>query len=166
MTGTRHPDPGAEPLSSPEVREALRSVGGADKPYVVRTARPAEKADLVAEWRVLEPAWRDFFLPTRVQRTLKIRMRLVAEEHEVRALDEQLEIEWVGDTPTLAVPASTEFRRGQTRTVSKRWTVERGPGGRPRLSPDRVFDTADLKDPLRKAVLGAGWTWRGVLFRL
>ena len=28
------------------------------------------------------------------------------------------------------------------------------------------FDPAEMKAPLRDAVLGAGWTWRGVVFKL
>ncbi|XIE80445.1 hypothetical protein AB6O49_25950 [Streptomyces sp. SBR177] len=124
FTGTRYPEDGVAPLSAPAVREALLAVNGADRPYVVRNARPAEKADLVAEWRVLEPAWREFFLSYRLERTLKVRMRLVAEKHEVRALDEEVEIRWLGDTPTLAVSAT--YGRGQVTTVSKQWTIERG----------------------------------------
>ncbi|MGW7099767.1 hypothetical protein [Streptomyces sp. NPDC054838] len=164
FTGTRHPDGGAAPLSAAQVREALLAVNGPDKPYVVRNARPAEKADLVAEWRVLEPVWRTFFLESRLDRTLKTRMRLVPGKHEVRALDEELEVTWVGDTPKLA--ASAEYQRGQVTTVSKRWTIERGPDGRRHLVEEFAFDTREMKVPLQKAVLAAGWTWRGALFRL
>lgn len=164
FTGTLHPDGGAAPLSAAEVREALLAVNGPDKPYVVRNARPAEKADLVAEWRVLEPAWRSFFLRTRLDRTLKTKMRLVPGKHEVRALDEQLEITWIGDTPKLA--KSAEYGRGQVTTVSKQWTIERGPDGRRRIVEEFSFDTRQMKTPLQKAVLGANWTWRGALFKL
>ncbi len=130
----------------------------------MRNARPEEKADLVAEWRVLEPAWRNFFLTSRLDRTLKIRLRLVADKREVRALDEQLEVSWIGDTPRIV--ASAEASRGQVTTVSKRWTVEKGPDGRRGLTESFSFDTSELKEPLREAVLGAGWTWRGVLLKL
>ncbi|MFI9000464.1 hypothetical protein [Streptomyces sp. NPDC053541] len=164
LTGTKRPSPAVTPRSVAEVRAALIAVNGADRPYVVRNARPAEKADLVAEWRVLEPAWREYFLSYRLERTLKVRMRLVAEKHEVRALDEEVEIRWVGDTPTLAVSAA--YGRGQVTTVSRQWTIERGEDGRRRLVEDSVFDTRQLKDPLRQAVVDAGWTWRGRVFGL
>ncbi|MGW5421803.1 hypothetical protein [Streptomyces sp. NPDC003943] len=164
LTGTKRPSLGVGPRSAAEVREALLAVNSADKPYVVRNARPAEKADLVAEWRILEPAWRTFFLESQPEQSLKIKMRLVADKHEVRALDEQLEINWVGGTPRLAT--SAEYTRGQVTTTSKRWTIERGADGRRHLVEDFAFDTRQLKDPLREAVLGAGWTWRGILVRL
>ncbi|MEV0412548.1 hypothetical protein AB0I68_17515 [Streptomyces sp. NPDC050448] len=164
LTGTAHPDGGAAPMTATQVREALLAVNGPDKPYVVRNARPEEKADLVAEWQVLEPAWRSFFVKYQLDRTLKVRMRLVPGDHEVRALDEQLEVTWVADTPRLATSASQG--RGQVNTVSKQWTFEKGPDGRRHKVETFSFDTQELKDPLRKAVLGAGWTWRGALFKL
>ncbi|MFI9427299.1 hypothetical protein ACIG54_27515 [Streptomyces achromogenes] len=50
--------------------------------------------------------------------------------------------------------------------MSRSWTVDRGPEGKLRLTEDYRFDTTEMKTPLQEAVLGAGWTWRGVLFRL
>ncbi|MFE6151337.1 hypothetical protein [Streptomyces sp. NPDC057889] len=87
LTGTRHPDAGVIPLPDGEVRAALFAIKRPDVRYVVRNGTPAERADLVAEWRVLEPARRTFFSRSRPSRTLKTRMRLDAESHEVRALD-------------------------------------------------------------------------------
>ncbi|MFL4948724.1 hypothetical protein ACJ6WE_15420 [Streptomyces sp. MMS24-I31] len=46
----------APPLSAAEVRAVLLALNGPDKPYLVRNAHPAEKADLVVEWRILHPA--------------------------------------------------------------------------------------------------------------
>ncbi|MFE3557261.1 hypothetical protein ACFXKW_20700 [Streptomyces sp. NPDC059193] len=113
---------------------------------------------------ILEPAWNTFFLRTRLSRTLKIRMRLVPEKNEVRAVDEQWDVTWAGNTPRLAIAA--EQSRGQVKTVSKRWSVGRGEDGGMRRTEIFDFDTAQLKDPLREAVLAAGWTWRGVVFKL
>ncbi|MFE7157367.1 hypothetical protein [Streptomyces sp. NPDC057636] len=164
LTGTRHPDAGVIPRPAAEVRAALLAINGPDVPYVVRNGTPAERADLVAEWRVLEPAWRTFFSRSQLSRTLKTRMRLDAESHEVRALDEQCEVTWVGDTPGLA--RSREYSRGQVTTVSRQWEVEPGPDGRLHKTEVFRFDPAQMKVPLRDAVLGAGWTWRGVVFKL
>jgi hypothetical protein len=50
--------------------------------------------------------------------------------------------------------------------VSRRWTVERGADGGIQWTEDFLFDSAELKTPLQEAVLSAGWTWRGVLFKL
>ncbi|MFD7085968.1 hypothetical protein ACFYXV_25855 [Streptomyces sp. NPDC002181] len=164
LTGTRRPDAAVAPRPAAEVRAVLLAAGGPQAPYRVRNATPREDADLVAEWRVLEPAWHPFFRERRLERTLKIRMRLSPEDREVRALDEQLEVTWLGNTPRLV--SSREHIRGQVREKSFRWEIGRGPDGRLRATETSAFDSARLKDPLRDAVLAAGWTWRGVLRRL
>ncbi|MFE5829422.1 hypothetical protein ACFQ67_02080 [Streptomyces sp. NPDC056488] len=161
LTGTEHSDRGTAPCSAEEVRAALLALNGPDVPFVVRGGAP-EGADLVAEWRISDPAWHTFFASTQVSRVTRFSMRLVPESHEVRALGRQFE--WVGGTPGLAV--SAEGSRGQVGTVSWRRSVERGPEGDLQATESYRFDTSDMKDPLRAAVLGAGWTWRGAVFKL
>ncbi|MFC0601597.1 hypothetical protein [Streptomyces palmae] len=164
FTGTRHPDGDAAVSSPAELRAALLALGGPKVPFTVREALPAEKADLVAEWRIQEPAWHTFFARSRLDRQLRISMRLDPEKHEVRSLDEQWEVTWVGHTPQVA--ASRAYGSGSATTVSKQWTYEKGPDGRRRRVETFGFDSRAMKDPLRTAVLGAGWTWRGAVFRL
>lgn len=158
LTGTKRPADGVAPVPADEVRAALLGLNGADLPYVIRDGRD-EGADLVAEWRVLEPAWRTLLLRSQLSRVFKVYMRLVPEKGEVRALDKEFEVEWVGDTPRLSL--SSQAQRGQVKSVSKQWTLSRGEDG------DREetfgFDSDDLKNPLQSAVLKSGWTWRGVV---
>ncbi|NEB06194.1 hypothetical protein [Streptomyces sp. SID13726] len=157
LTGTKRPADGITPLSAEKVHAALLGLNGADVPYVVKSSE--ENADLVAEWRLLEPAWRTFFLRAQVSRVFKVHMRLVPEKNEVRALDQQFEVEWVGDTPRIAL--SSETQRGQVRTVSKRRSLGRGENGE--REETFSFDSDDLKDPLQSVVLDSGWVWRGVV---
>lgn len=164
LTGTRYPAGGVAPRTADEVRTALLGLGGPDVPYLIREGTPADGADLVAEWRILEPAWRTFFVRTQLDRTLKTRMRLVPDSHEVRTVDEQREVSWVGDTPRLAT--SRAYARGQVTAKSWSWTYERGADGKRHLKETFRFDPAEMKDPLRDTVLGAGWVWRGVVFKL
>ncbi|MFE9560297.1 hypothetical protein ACFYM0_04235 [Streptomyces sp. NPDC006487] len=161
LTGTEHPDSGVAPRSAEEVRAVLLGLFGADAPYVVRGGAP-EGADLVAEWRVREPAWHAFFARTQVSRVLQIHLRLDRAAREVRSIDRQFEVTWLGSTPRLA--RSAEAARGQVTTVSRRRKAERGAVGPLGAAEVFRFDSSDLKDPLREAVLGAGWIWRGVAF--
>ncbi|WP_406503280.1 hypothetical protein [Streptomyces sp. NBC_00212] len=46
------------------------------------------------------------------------------------------------------------------------WTYGRGPDGRRRRVETFRFNSADLKNSLRDAVLEVGWSWRGVLLKL
>ncbi|MER5614687.1 hypothetical protein [Streptomyces sp. NPDC002215] len=164
LTGTRRPSDGVVPLPVHEVRAALLALGGPEVPWVVRDGA-AEDADLVAEWRIREPAWRTFFLRTQVSELLQIRMRLLPDKREVRAVDRMWQVTWAGDTPRLAL--SAEAARGQMSVSTKSWTLGRGEGGEDgEDGPTQNFgvDTSDLKDPVRDTVLAAGWMWRGVAF--
>lgn len=164
LTGTRSPDSGVEPLPIMEVRAALMALNGPDVPFVVRNARPSEQADLVAEWHVQEPATGSGRLRRQLDRTLKTRMRLVSAKREVRALEEQWRTTLTGDPPRPS--RSREYGRGPQPTISREWTYERGPDGRRHKVETFHFDSREMKTPLRQTVLDAGWTWRGVLFRL
>ncbi|WP_185832421.1 hypothetical protein [Streptomyces sp. WAC 04229] len=79
----------------------------------------------------------------RVRITLRTRMRFVPDVCEVRFLDERWERR-SGDG------ASVRYGRGYAPAVY--WEGK-----------EFRFSTRQTTDPLRDAVLGAGWTWRGVL---
>lgn len=147
LTGTRYPDSGAAPRSAEEVRAAMLALNGTDVPYRVRNALPAEKADLVAECQI-----------RRVGVRLKTRMRLVPEKGEVRFLDERWE-------NRASDNAHAQYGRGHSPAVYRQWELKQGPDGRRHKVEAFRFDTREMTDPLQNAVLGAGWTWRGV-FRL
>lgn len=98
LTGTKRPVSGVAPRSTEGVHAALLGLNGPEVPYVVRDGAP-EGADLMAEWRMMEPAWQTFFARTQLSRAVQIRMRLVPEQHEVRVIEEQWEVTWVGDNP-------------------------------------------------------------------
>ncbi|MFJ6371146.1 hypothetical protein ACIQK5_23560 [Streptomyces virginiae] len=162
-TGTRYPDSGIAPLPTMELRETLLAINGQDVPFRIRYAFPKEKADLVAEWRVMKPASGSGVSRRQVELRLKIRMRFIPLQREVRTLDEQVQVTWVGDPPKLAV--SRESGSGPAPRVAREWTYEKGPDGRRRKVETFRFDSRDMKDPLRNLVLEAGWTWRGVVYR-
>ena len=145
LTGTKYPDSGVSPLPSAEVRAALLALNGPDAPFRVRNALPVEKADLVAECRI-----------PRVGVTLKTRIRLIPEKHEVRFLDER----WENRSSD---QANAQYGRGHAPAVYRQWESTQGPDGRRRRVETFRFDTREMTDPLRNAVLGAGWTSRGVL---
>ncbi|WP_330354493.1 hypothetical protein [Streptomyces chartreusis] len=145
LTGTKRPDSGLAPLPSTEVRAALLALNGPDVSYRVRNALPSEKADLVAECRV-----------PRVGVTLKTQMRLIPEKHEVRFLDERWENRSSGN-------ANEQYGRGHAPAVFRQWETKEDPDGRRRRVEAFRFDTREMTDPLRNAVLDAGWTCRGVL---
>lgn len=161
LTGTQRPADGVTPASPRELRTALLGLNRPDVPYVIRDGAP-ENADLVAEWRLSEPAWQTFFVRSQLSRAIRIRMRLDHEDHELRALEEGWEVSRVGDPQRLEI--SSQYTRGPSRTVSTRRTLQRGDDDSPAGTETFHFDSTDLTDPLRDTVLGAGWVWRRVVF--
>ena len=161
LTGTQHPPEGVSPVSGEELRTAILRLNQPDVPYVIRYSA-GERCDLVAEWRLAEPAWQHVFVESQLSHAVRIRMRLAHNEHEVRALEEQWEVTRVGNPPRLRV--TSEYTRGPNRTVSRQWTIGRGESGRLEATEVFRFNSAELRDPLRNAVLKSGWTWRGVVF--
>ncbi|MGW6685352.1 hypothetical protein [Streptomyces sp. NPDC054961] len=160
--GTVRRDGGATALPAPELRAALLALNNTNVPFGVRDAAGETggvRADLLAHWRVLEPATGSGTGRRQVERTFRIWMRLHPEEREVRAVDEQWAVTRAGGPPGRTV--RREHGRGPIRHVQKEWTYERGPDGRRRRVETFRLDTRDLKDPLRHTVVDAGWTWRG-----
>ncbi|PZH21034.1 hypothetical protein C1I97_00500 [Streptomyces sp. NTH33] len=161
LTGTKHPARGVVPGPAEEVRAVLLGLNRPDVPYLVRDGT-ADGADLVAEWRMTEPAWQTLFIESQLTRAVRIRMRLVQEVREVRAIEEQWEVPRVGNPPRLAT--SSQYSRGPDRTISRHWTIDRGESGRLEATETFRFDAAELRNPLRDAVLKSGWIWRGLVF--
>jgi hypothetical protein len=91
-------------------------------------------------------------------------MRLVPEHHEVRAIEEQLEVTRAGNPPGLAL--SSRYSRGPDRTVSRHWTIGRGDSGRLEAAETFRFDGAHCATPCatpssRRAGPGAEWSSAG-----
>ncbi|MFD6800402.1 hypothetical protein [Streptomyces cyaneofuscatus] len=161
LTGTRHPEAGVAPRPAEELRTALLGLNGPDVPYLISDGA-AHGADLVAEWRIAEPAWQPFFIASQLTRAIRIRLRLAEDAPEVRAVEESWEVTRVGNPPRLRTSAT--YTRGGGRTVSRQYTLQRGRSGRLEATESFSFDSAQLTDPLRDTTLDAGWTWRGVIF--
>jgi len=161
LTGTQHPPAGLAPLPAEEVRAALLGLNQPDVPYVIRYGA-GEQADLVAELRIAEPAWRNFFVQSQLTHAVKIRMRLNRKDHEVRVLEEQREVTRVGNPPSIRIASS--YSRGPDRTVTRQWTLGRGDDGRLGATETFRFSASDLRTPLKDTVLNSGWTWRSVIF--
>ncbi|NWF29491.1 hypothetical protein HW130_25090 [Streptomyces sp. PKU-EA00015] len=157
--GTRRADGGTKAIPTQELRAALLALNGTGVPFRIREAGTGG-ADLLAEWRFLEPAWGSGATRRQVERTLKVWMRLCPGEREVRAMDEQWEVTRAGSPPGRTVARA--HGRGPIRGIQKEWALEKGPDGRRRRVETFSFDSRELKDPLRNTVLGAGWSWRGV----
>lgn len=158
VMGTRYPAPGTVAVPVRELRASLLALGGSGVPFSLVEA--GDGLGLVAMRRVVEPATGSGAGRRQVEWTFKISMRLVPGEREVRALHQHWAVTRAGDPPGRTV--AREQGSGPFFRKHRTWTVERGPDGRRRGVEEFALDSRDMKDPLRDAVVGAGWTWRGV----
>lgn len=161
LTGRKAPAAGVVPKSAAEVRAALLAANRPTAPYSVRDGA-AEGADLVAEWKIVDASWYEIFAKAHLEKAFKVLMRLDAEKHEVRAVDQEWSVAWRAGVPTLSL--SAEAFRGTKSSVQfgtgYAFTEELRPGQVYRYR----FSTGELKTPLQEAVLASGWTWRPVSF--
>ncbi len=161
LTGTKRPKSGVAPASAADVEAAILALNRDTAPYQISACKDGS-CDLVAEWKIVDAKWYEVFAKAGLEKSFKIKMRLDAENHEVRAVDEDYTISWKAGVPSLELQVSGF--RGQKSEVSfgtaYAFTEE--------LKPGQVynyrFNTAEVKKPLQQAVLGKGWTWRGVSF--
>lgn len=138
LTGTKRPETGSAPRQVEELRTALLGLNGPDVPYVISDGA-AHGADLVAEWRIAEPAWQHFFVQSQLTHAIRIRMRLAGDVPEVRAVEESWEVTRVGNPPRLQTSATyTRGGAGPSRAAT------RSSGGRAAASkrPSRSASTA------------------------
>ena len=161
LLGTKISAAGSPVKPPTELREALLAVNRPALPFVVRDGSP-ERVDLVAEWHIVDELWCKLFATAGLDKTFKILIRLDADKHEVRAVDQAWSVEWRAGVPSLTLAA--EAFRGQKAEVSFGTAyaftekLELGEVYRYR------FATREIKTPLQDAVTAAGWTWRGVAF--
>lgn len=160
-TGEEDPAPGIEAQPAPQVRESLLGINRDTAPFQVRDGA-AEGVDLVAEWRIVDAQWYEIFAKAGLEGVFKVLMKLDETKHEVRAVDQEWSVAWRAGVPTLSL-AAEEFR-GQKweKSFGTAYAfTETGPYGE---VYNYRFDTDELKEPLKKAVLEAGWRWKPVAF--
>lgn len=161
-TGTTRPPEGVTPKSAAEVRSALLAVNRPTAPFVVRDGR-TEGVHLVGEWKIVDASWYEVFAKAGLKKMFQVLMGLDESNHEVRALDTQHTVEWEAGAPSLSY--SAEWGRGPVKEYSAGRAYAFTETGEYGEVYNYKFVSGELKRPLQEAVTGAGWVWRGMLFR-
>ncbi len=154
--------PAGVPKQSPEtLRAALLGVNRDTAPFVVRDGAP-EGVDLVAEWRIVDASWYEIFAKAGLERAFKVLMKFDAAKGEVRAVDQEWQVEWRAGVPSLSL--SAEAFRGQQTEIRFGTAYAFREDAYYGKVYDYRFSAKELKTPLIEAALAAGWGWRGVAF--
>lgn len=161
--GIKRPDSGTAVLPPEHVRAAILGINRPTAPFVIRESGEGDQGELVAEWRVIDHQWHQVFAEARVYKAFRVSMRLDVENTEVRALDQEREVSWVRGVPSVSFSASAGRGRISQKSYSSEATpfYEHGESGQ--IYKYR-FNTSEIKNPLKEAVLSSGWTWRSVGF--
>jgi hypothetical protein len=161
VTGTKKPAAGVPAKTPAEVRADLLAVNRPTAPFIVRDGA-SENVELVAEWRIVDATWYEFFAKAGLKKVFKVLIKLDEHAREVRAVDQEWSVEWRVGVPTLSLTA--EAFRGQTKKFAFGKAFAFTELGRFGQVYRYMFSTAEIKTPLQEAVTKAGWTWRGVSF--
>ena len=161
LRSTKKPAAGTPVLAETEVRARLMTLNHDTSPFHLVNGS-SEDVDLVAEWKIVDAQWHAVFSKAGISKLFRILMRFDAERHEVRAVDQELSVEWLAGAPRIAV-AAAKFQ-GQMQTVefgrAVAFTEQRGPGEVYQYH----FDTREIKGPVQDTITACGWAYKGVAF--
>ncbi len=162
LTGSKSAPAGVERQPVAELRTRLLAVNRETAPFVVRDGA-AEGVDLVAEWKIVDARWYEIFAKAGLERAFKVLMKFDEARGEVRAVDQEWQVEWRAGVPELSLAASAF--RGQKVVLSfgGAYAFREEDPSYGKVYEYR-FSTKELKAPLIEAALQAGWGWKGVAF--
>ncbi len=159
LIGRHSPQPGVAPVSAGQLKANLLALNRPTAPYIIRecTADDPENADLVAEWRMREPAWYAAFGTVNLSHSFQVFMRLLPDRNEVQSIDWTWDVTWSGGVPSFSLSKTGERGLQWEYKTGVRPFYETTPSG------ERIayrFSSSELKKPLHDTVTRSGWSWR------
>jgi Protein of unknown function (DUF3592) len=167
LTGSRGGVPGVAPIGATELREALLALNRDDLPWSIRASQQSD-IDLSAALKFEDPLWGQRIQDARVNRGIRVLLRLHPDSHVVRSIDERFTVEWRNGIAAVATKASLArgeltLERGQLTQQVNEVTFGRRADGSFGRSGDFQFHSDTMKEALRQLVTQHGWEWRGVV---
>jgi hypothetical protein len=161
LTGTKRPASGTTPLTSDEVRMRLMNLSRPTAPYRMIDGT-SEGGDVIAEWKIVDASWYEIFGKAGLSKAFSILVKLHPENNEAHAVDREYTVAWSAGVPSVKLAASAF--RGQSQKIE----FGKAYGFTEKLTTGEIynyrFDTSEIKKPLQEAILGCGWTYKGVAF--
>jgi hypothetical protein len=161
LTGNKPAPPGVKRQSAAKLKAGLMAVNRKSSPFKVRSGK-AEEVDLVAEWKIVDAQWYEIFAKAGIERVFKVLMKFDDSKGEVRAVDQEWEVEWRAGEPVLSLKGSA-FRGRKWEKSFETVYAFREDGSFGEIY-DYRFDTSEIHEPLIAAAHKAGWGWRSVAF--
>lgn len=123
---------------------------------------PGPSATIVAEWRIADAAWQQFFGRFRAVEQYCATLAFSPEHREVRVLEQRSGSRTgPGEYATSSFQGIVLFERSRHRE----WALTGNLPIEPREVLSYDFDVRRIKGPLIEATRECGWTWVPVIFR-
>lgn len=148
-------------LSVEEVRQRLLELNRDTAPYQIIDGA-SQNVDLIAEWKIVDAKWYELFAKAGINKVFRIYMKFDVDKHQVRAKDEEFNVEWHAGVPSLSIAAS-KFQGQMTSMefgAAYAFTEELKPG----VVYKYRFNTNEIKKPIQEAITACGWDYKGVAF--
>ncbi len=155
----------AKPVLKQELIQILLSVNDPKLPWTIRRG---DKEDLIAEWKVVDEKWVDFFAANKISLVHKLRFRIDDRAHTVHVQDVERRVSYrVGVDGRPQATLRWSFRRGidfynyekslAFGVIYKDGKLQIGE------AYNYTFNLNEVKQPLIDAVVKSGWKWKGAL---
>lgn len=153
------PRTGAETAEATLLRARLLALDDPAQPFSY-AAQP--DGSVVAEWRIADATWQQFFARFRATEHYRATLALAPAHREVRVLEQRSSTRTgPGEASANSFQGIVLFERSQYR----HWALA---GPLPVVPKDVLhfdFDVRRIKQPLIDATLASGWTWVPVVLR-
>lgn len=154
------------PQPASALRSSLLALAGTDVPFSV-TPGPGD-GEVQATWRWADARWIDLARARGVRRTHRFVVALDEASHVARVREYWSAWDWSAgrggaDVAWHAARGVTFFQVQHERVLGAQLDDRGLPTGE--LSNAWTFDLDEMREPLRRAVLAAGWTWRPVAWQ-
>ncbi|MBP7775652.1 MAG: hypothetical protein KA371_00810 [Acidobacteria bacterium] len=160
--GTIEPPAGAAAsIGDRELRRRLLSLSEHGLPF---TMRELPNGDLMAEWRLVEAAWTSIFSRAGLRKSLTLHLRLGA-NGTVRVVESERAVSWSGGVGGALAAASWSrpIRFFHVEAGSAYGVLYRGDAWQIDAAYNYRYDAVEVKSPVVRTILEAGWTFRPVL---
>ena len=161
LSGTKRPAPSTPVLSALQVKTQLLALNRADAPWQVIDGQ-AEGVDLIAEWRIVDARWYEFFAKAGLKKAFRIYLRFDEASQQVRAKDFDYEVNWAAGVPQLSLSKKSTWGQSSSKEFGASYGLKEDLtlGEQYKFS----FDSEKIKTPVQQAVLACGWVYKGVIF--
>ena len=141
------------------LRTRLLALDDPDQPF---SYTQAPDGTLVAEWRIADATWQQFFARFHATETYRATLALDPAHREVRALEHRTSTRTgPGEASVSSFQGVVLFKRSRHR----QWALTGRLPVVPRDALSFDFDVRRIKGPLIETTLACGWTWVPVILR-